>query len=95
MEAIKFDYDTRRFFMPLGDDEARVDIRFVDDEETIWEILAVFVPETHRGKGLAEDMVKFVFERAKERGFAIKPTCPYVKNRFLEKYKEFNYMIVE
>ncbi len=41
-----------------------------------------FVLGNHRGKGVAEQLVKSAVDYARENGFKIVPVCPYVVSEF-------------
>jgi uncharacterized protein len=43
--------------------------------------------EQHRGKGLAERLVRAALEDARRRGLAVLPFCPYVK-AYLERHPD-------
>jgi hypothetical protein len=37
-----------------------------------------YVPREHRGRGVAAGLVQFALDDARERGFKVRPTCPFV-----------------
>ncbi|MBX7541437.1 GNAT family N-acetyltransferase [Qipengyuania sphaerica] len=41
-----------------------------------------FVPPEHRGKGIAEQLVKALVSDARKQGFKISPDCSYVDTYF-------------
>lgn len=41
-----------------------------------------FTPPAARGKGIAFDLVEFMVQDAREKGFTIVPQCPYVAVQF-------------
>lgn len=41
-----------------------------------------FVPQSHRGKGIAEELVKALIDDARSHGFRIAPDCSYVESYF-------------
>ena len=49
------------------------------------------VDDTHRGQGLAEQIVDKVVEKAKKEDLKIMPLCPFAKKQFDEKpaYKPY------
>lgn len=53
----------------------------------IMSIYHTFVPDSERGKGIAEMLAMAAFESAKERRLKVKPDCPYIV-RFLEKHPD-------
>ena len=52
-----------------------------------------FVPESLRGRGLAEKVVKAGFDYAKEKGLKVLPTCPYISGPFLARHKEYRSLV--
>ena len=46
-----------------------------------------FVPASHRGKGVAEELVKALIEDARSQGFKIAPDCSYVE-RYFDRHKD-------
>jgi len=87
---VRHDPVGQKFYIELGKEEA---VLAYTEVNNIWDIHQVIVPEEFRGQGIAEKLTLHVFEVARERGIKIIPTCPYVKNRFLEKHKEFEDLI--
>ena len=53
---------------------------------------STFVPEEHRGRGLAETLTKAVIEHAIEKNLKIVPVCSYAK-RYLETHPEYKNLI--
>ena len=41
-----------------------------------------FTPPAARGKGIAFDLVEFMVQDARDKGFTIVPQCPYVAAQF-------------
>lgn len=46
-----------------------------------------FVPPSHRGKGVAEELVKALIEDARTHDFKIAPDCSYV-DRYFDRHKD-------
>lgn len=46
-----------------------------------------YVPPSHRGKGVAEELVKAIIADARQHGFRIAPDCSYVA-RYFDRHKE-------
>lgn len=57
-------------------------------EGNVMSIYHTFVPESERGKGIAETLAIAAFEFAKENELKVRPDCPYIV-RFLEKNAKF------
>ncbi len=80
--------DRGRFVVELGDgEEAYLDYRERDDGTL--DYAHTFVPESHRGEGLAERIVVEALEHARDRGLLIVPSCPYVRHVVEEEHPEF------
>ena len=47
-----------------------------------------FVPPSHRGKGVAEELVKALVADAREQNFRIAPDCSYVE-RWFDRHKNY------
>lgn len=56
-------------------------------EGSLMPIYHTFVPESERGKGLAEALAVAAFEFAKGKGLKVKPDCQYIVH-FLGKHPE-------
>ncbi|MGC8479550.1 MAG: GNAT family N-acetyltransferase [Candidatus Micrarchaeia archaeon] len=80
-----------RFFINTNSDDAEL-LYTLDEKRKIMSIYHTFVPETERGKGLAEILAIKAFDFAKEKGFLIRPDCDYIKH-FITKHKELEKMI--
>ena len=77
--------------MNIGNGQAHLDYNL---NGNVMDILSVVVPEEARNKGIAERLTLYVFRYAKKKSLKIIPTCPYVRNSFLKKHKEFDEMII-
>lgn len=77
-------HENERFFMvtPGGDAEL-----LYKTEGKVMRIYHTFVPDSERGKGVAEKLAFAAFEFAKEQELKIRPDCPYIL-KFLEKHSE-------
>ncbi|HUB92736.1 MAG TPA: GNAT family N-acetyltransferase [Candidatus Saccharimonadales bacterium] len=77
-------HDGGRFYMatPGGDAELLYKV-----EDGVMSIHHTFVPDSERGKGIAEKLALAAFGFAKEGGLKVKPDCPYIV-KFLEKHAE-------
>src|SRR5580704_635631 len=52
------------------------------------------VDERMQGRGLADKLIRFALEDARERGLAVLPFCPFVK-AFIEHHREFEALVPE
>ncbi|KAL9655215.1 hypothetical protein ABK040_008990 [Willaertia magna] len=55
--------------------------------KTIHEFYHIEVPPSYRGKGIAMPFAKKCFDYAKENGWTVKVTCPYLLEKFLGLYR--------
>ncbi|MEO8232982.1 MAG: GNAT family N-acetyltransferase [Ignavibacteriota bacterium] len=85
MNEITNDKQGSRFVMNVDGNE--VYLLYAEDKETI-DLYSTFTPQQFRRQGLAEKVVRFAFEYAKEKNLKVIPTCWYVR-KFLEKHPEF------
>jgi len=89
--AIRHDEAGKRFVMDLGDgSEALLVYRPMGDA---LEFYHTFVPESHRGQGLAEKVVAEAFRYARDHRLKVIPSCPYVSGTFLRRHKEFQNLV--
>ena len=84
------DPDARKFFIPLGTEEAALDYKL---DGSVIEFHHTFVPDSSRGKGVAEKLVTAGFEYARENALQVIPTCPYVSGTFLERHPEYRSLV--
>ena len=66
-----------RFVVRLDDEDAelsyqQVGARLIDVQHT-------YVPKSARGHGVAEALAEAAFEFARERGYRVVPSCPFVR----------------
>ena len=65
-----------RFYIPLPSGHEAL-LLYRRQEDTL-DFYHTYVPESFRGKGLAEKVVEAGFRYAKEKGYKVIPTCGYV-----------------
>ncbi len=56
------------------------------------EYYETFVPESLRGKGIASKIVDFALNHAKENGYKVIATCPFVAN-YIDEHEEYAELI--
>ena len=70
---------TNRFIIELdGGLEAELKYRMVGDKSI--DFYSTFVPNTHRGKGIAAKLVKTGIDWASKMGYEIHASCWYARN---------------
>jgi uncharacterized protein len=52
------------------------------------------IDERFQGRGLADRLIGFALEDARERGLSVLPFCPFVK-AFIERHREFAALVPE
>lgn len=58
----------------------------------VMDLYTTYTPPQHRGKGLAEKVVRAALEYAKSNNLKIIPSCSYVKV-FLERHPEYKSLV--
>lgn len=53
---------------------------------------STFVPPELRGQHLGENIVKFALDYARENGYKVIPSCPFVK-AYIEKHPEYKDLV--
>lgn len=80
--------DEGRFVVELSGEEDAYLSYSPGDEGTL-EYESTYVPESHRGEGIAEDLVVEALEYARDGGYRVVPTCPYVRHVMQERRPEY------
>lgn len=89
---VTHDAERSRFVVHLGDgEEAYLAYREGDDGHL--DYTHTFVPESHRGRGIAEEVVVEALEHAREAGRKIVPSCPYVRHIVEEAHPRFGSLV--
>lgn len=86
MNDVINDKQGSRFFMEV--DGIEVYVLYAEDKETI-ELYSTYTPPQLRGNRLAEKVVRFALDYAKEKNLKVIPSCWYVR-RFLERYPDYS-----
>ena len=89
--GVEHNSSNQKFHMDLSSGQAFLKYEL---NGNVMDILTVTVPEKERNRGIAERLTIYVFRYAKKKGLKIIPTCPYVRNTFLRKHKEFDDVII-
>ncbi len=75
-----------RFVISLAGQEAVLEYRLTGQ---IIDLYHTFVPESLRGRGLAEQLCKAAFEYAKANGLKVIPSCSYVAGAYLKRHQQY------
>lgn len=77
-------HEGSRFYMATPGGEAEL---LYKTNGFVMSIYHTFVPESERGKGIAELLAFAAFDFAKKNKMKVKPDCPYIA-KFLERHSE-------
>jgi predicted GNAT family acetyltransferase len=55
----------------------------------------VFVPPSHRGRGVAGRLAAAAFDQARAAGWRVRPTCPYLADAWVPRHQEVQDLIVD
>jgi uncharacterized protein len=88
---VEHDKTGLRFFIETKSEDAELTYSFVDDDVMDFEY--TFVPESSRGQGLADHLVKTGFEFAREQGKKVVPSCPVVST-YAKRHPEYKHLII-
>ena len=81
-----------RFFVTINGHDSQLSYSLIDG---VMDITDVFVHEKHRGEGIASELCIAAFGFARERGFKVMPTCPYVSEKFLPEHQNDKDLVFE
>lgn len=90
---VRHDEEGSRFVVDL-DDEAEAYLSYEEVDDRTLDYTHTFVPERHRGQGIAEELVLDALEYAREAGRMIIPSCPYVRHIVEDEYPEYGSLVV-
>ena len=86
MSAILHQESQHRFTIDLDGEQGFLEYAINETESGVeLDFYHTEVPPSHQGQGIASRLVKFGMEYAKEHGFAVLPSCSYVK-AWIEKH---------
>ena len=88
--TVEHDSGRGRFFVPLGDVEATL---IYTRRGSTLDFQHIFVPETHRGQGIAARILDVAFGYARENSLKVVPTCPFIRNDFLPRFDQYHDLI--
>ncbi len=81
-----------RFVVRLGSKLAYLSYDRVRDG--VLDYAHVYVPEDHRGQGIAAELARTAFEYARSEGIAVIPSCPYLTT-YLKRHPEYEELAIE
>ena len=83
---VRHDQAGSRFVIALAGQEAVLEYRL---SGRVIDLHHTFVPESLRGRGLAEQLCKAAFEYAKANRLSVVPSCSYVSGAYLKRHQEY------
>lgn len=89
---IEHDPAGQKFYIRLGKEQA---VLAYTEVNKFLDVHQVIVPEDYRNHGIAEELTLHAYKWAKENGYKIIPTCPYIKKKFLSNHPEFQEITAE
>jgi len=82
---VQHDPERQRFYVPLADGEAALFYAAFSDD--ILDLRHTEVPRSARGQGVGDALVRAALAYARERGFHVIVTCPFLQG-WLRKHPE-------
>ena len=84
--SIRHEPDARRFAADVSGKTAYITYREHDGQ--ILELDHTYVPRESRGGGIASQLTSRALQYARERGYRVVPSCPFVA-AYLERHPEY------
>ena len=84
--AVRHEPDARRFAADVGGKTAYITYRELGGQ--ILELDHTYVPRELRGGGIASQLTRHALEYARERGYRVVPSCPFVA-AYIERHAEY------
>lgn len=82
---VRHDEEAQRFIIPLEEGKAILDY---DKRGSELDYKHTYVPEAGRGRGIASRLADRALEYAKENGYKVKPSCPFVRS-YIDRHEEY------
>jgi hypothetical protein len=89
---VRHDPEATTFFIDLEDAEAVLVYRPVGDKVLDFE--HTYVPPQYRGHGLAATLAREAFEYARQNGYRVIPSCPYITT-YLKRHPEYESLVAD
>ena len=87
---IKHDKEYQQFTASIGDEDA--ELAYATPSEEVIDFTHTFVPESARGKGVANKLIEEGLCYAEENGKKVIATCPVVK-KFIDKNANYQKLL--
>ncbi|GGK85790.1 GNAT family N-acetyltransferase [Rufibacter glacialis] len=86
------DADDLRFYADLNGEEAELTYSLTDKEEL--DLDYTYVPEEHRGQGIADQLVNTALEYVKQNQLTFVASCPVVE-AYVKRHPEYEPFMVQ
>ncbi|HAU67141.1 MAG TPA: N-acetyltransferase [Gammaproteobacteria bacterium] len=86
--VVVHDQETQQFVIDLGDAPAAYVRYTLSDDNSFVDFVTTFVPDSHRGQGLAERLVNAAFVWADNAKLQVKTSCWYAELKYQRWSKE-------
>ena len=83
----------KKFYIENGSPDDFPYLAYNEKSERVLDLVETYVPKDMRGEGVAAQLVTHALEFAKENGYRVIPTCPYVSS-FIEKHNEYSHLVI-
>ncbi|HUX80325.1 MAG TPA: GNAT family N-acetyltransferase [Alphaproteobacteria bacterium] len=84
---IEHDEKNKQFVAIVEGKAATLKYSISPDGKTL-DYYSTFVPPELRGRHIGQDIVKFALDFAKENGYQVIPSCPFVKT-YIDRHSEY------
>lgn len=82
---IKHESQNKRYVITIDDHEAELTYRL---KENVINFNHTRVPSALEGRGIGSKLVRHGLDEAQEKGYKVKPTCPFVKS-YIDRHPEY------
>lgn len=83
-----------KFYIENGSPDNYPYLAYNEKADRVLDLVETYVPKDMRGEGVAAQLVTHALEYAKENGYRVIPTCPYVSS-FIEKHNEYSHLVLQ
>ncbi|VEG90284.1 GNAT family N-acetyltransferase [Legionella spiritensis] len=87
---IKHDKKNQRFY--VAKDNRESELKYKKTDEKTLDYFTTFVPEEHRGQGIAGQITDYALQYARKNNYKVTPTCPFVKS-YIDDHPEYQGLV--
>lgn len=84
--TIRHDREHHKFHADVDGSEAR--LTYSEAGDGVLDYQSTFVPPDARGQGIAGELVRHALDYAREQGYRVIPSCPYVE-RWIDAHPDY------